>query len=153
LLKGFAASVGVSAVRNSAALQWRFLGNRDRRYNIFIARRGNVVVGYAVTRHMRMKGHEASALVDMVFAYNDRRVGNALLAACSDEAHRNGAEVIATIANPNSNLVPILRRNGYLRTSEDFSLVIQAPKGSREAEILSRAFKDWHITWFDHDYV
>lgn len=151
-LEALAAPFRVAAVRDAATLRWRFLTNRDRRYEIFIARRAGTVVGYAVARHMLMRGHSALALVDVAFDPSDRRAGAVLVAACTAEARHRKVDLIATILNPSSPLLPTLRRNGYIRTPEKFSLVVQA-LGPSEGGVLAGAFKDWHITWFDHDYV
>jgi hypothetical protein len=152
-LAAFMARQGVTAVRNRETLNWRFASYADRAYRIFVARRHGAVVGYVVTRRMRLKHLSALALVDIAFDSSDRAAGTALLRRCDHEAVRSRADVAATIVNPASPLLGDLRRAGYLETPETFTLVVHAPKDAPPPVFDERLFARWHLTWFEHDYV
>lgn len=152
LLEAVSAPFHAVARRSAVILNWRFAGLEMRGYQIFIARKAGRPVGYLVLRRMKMKGLDALALVDFAFDPKDLRAGRAVLAACRQEAVRQGVDVIATTLNPHSPFLPFLRRAGFFKTPETFKLVVHTPKGSPLA-FDSELFANWHLTWFDHDYV
>jgi hypothetical protein len=152
-LEAFMRGIAVTAVRSREILNWRFAGYPERAYRIFIARRAGRVAGYLVTRRMPLKHLTALAVVDLAFDPADRAAGRALLRRADDEAKRARVDVAATIANPHSPLTPFLRRAGYLRTPESFTLVVHAPKDAPPPALTPDLFARWHLTWFEHDYV
>lgn len=152
-LDAFMARQQVTAVRNRETLNWRFTGCPDRAYRIFVARRGDRFAGYVVTRRMQLKHLSALALVDFAFDPDDTAVGHALLRRCDHEAVKAGVDVSATIVNPASPFAPILRRTGFLKTPEAFTLVVHAPKDAPPPAFNADLFARWHLTWFEHDYV
>jgi hypothetical protein len=151
-LARFTASHAVTAVRDAQTLDWRFARYRERGYRTFAARRGEEFVGYVVTRIMPMKHLRAMALVDLAFDPQDREAGAALLGRCDAEAIRARVDVAAAIVNPHSPFAAWLRRFGYLRSPEQFTLVVHAPK-TMSPPLDETTFARWHVTWFDHDYV
>ncbi len=152
-LADFTAARAVAAVRTREILNWRFASYPERAYRIFVARERGRVVGYVVTRRMAMKHLQALAVVDLAFDPACERVGAALLQRCDREAMLARADVAATILNPHSPFARYLRRFGYLRTPESFTLVVHAPKDASAPSFGAELFSSWHVTWFDHDYV
>ena len=152
-LAEFMAAQQITAVRTREVLNWRFASAPGREYRILVARKAGRVAGYAVTRRMALKHLDALALVDIAFDPADRSVGEALLRRCDRDAKRAHVDVAAAIMNPSSPFVPYLRRAGYLKTPEAFTLVVHAPKGSTDPPFTEKLFAGWHLTWFEHDYV
>jgi hypothetical protein len=140
------------ADRTVESLNWRFAQLKDRGYKIIVARRGGVFCGYVVTRAMPMKDLTSLAVVDILFAPDDEPAGDALLARAIDEAYAAGADVCACLVNPQGRYFSFLKKRGFLRTPETFTLILHEPPDSpkRLAEVPAA---DWHLTWFDHDYV
>ena len=149
----FMNGVNVSAIRTREALNWRFTGCKGRTYRIFTAYRQGRAVGYAVTRRMRLKSLDAFALVDIAFLPDDHSVARSLLDRCTDEAIKSQADATATIANAQSFLVKHLRKSGFLRTHEAFTLVVKTPKHMPGPGLAEALFPQWHLTWYEHDYV
>lgn len=152
-LAAFTARWEIGAVRDRTILNWRFRGCPGRAYRIFVARRDGRFAGYAVTRVMSLKHLRGLVLVDVAFDPADRGAGAALLARCDREAMRARADVAAALVNPSSPVLPHLRRFGYLKTPEAFTLVVRAAKDAPEPAFGEALFPRWHLTWFDHDYV
>jgi len=152
VLESLAGRFKTMAVRTPEILNWRFKGLSTRTYSCFVAKRAGVVIGYMVLRKLQMKGLEAMALVDMAYDPADSASGRELMRACTREAIRGGADLVATILNPNSPFRGLLTRAGFLQTSESFKLVVHRPKSST-LQLDASSFPHWHLTWFDHDYV
>ena len=142
----------LAALRSVGVLNWRFTGNADRKYRILLARDGAVPVGYAVLRRMAMKSFDALALVDFLFDLGRPEVGHALLRQVHRIARAEGVDLSATMISSESPYLSILWRWGFLPTPEKFTLITHEPKNGRH-RINDRPFSDWHLTWFDHDFV
>jgi hypothetical protein len=101
---------------------------------------------------MPMKDLTSLAIVDMLFDAGDQAAGDALLGRAIDEAYAAGADVCACLINPLGRYFAFLKQRGFFRTPESFTLILHEPPDSpkRVADIPPA---DWHLTWFDHDYV
>jgi hypothetical protein len=99
-----------------------------------------------------MKELKSLAIVDVLFAPGDTAVGNALVNRALDEAKAARADVCACLLNPLGSYYAFFKKRWFLKTPEAFTLIVHEPPNSslRLAEI---APADWHLTWFDHDYV
>ncbi len=142
----------LAALRTAPILNWRFTRNARRGYRILLATRDGRPVGYAVTRRMPMKVFDTLALVDLLYDPDEPAVGNALLGAVHRMAVASGVDLATTMAAPHNPYLGTLRRWGFLRTPEGFTLITHEPKGGRLG-LGDRPFADWHLTWFDHDFV
>jgi hypothetical protein len=149
----FARIVKIAATRTRRILNWRFAEFPERDYEMFVARRKNTIVGYAVTRRMPMKDLDTLAIVDLAFDPADGAAGKALIGHCDREARRLRVEAAAAILNPASPLLPYLQRSGFLKSPEAFTLVVHTPHARTDLNLTTAEFPHWHLTWFDHDYV
>ena len=99
-----------------------------------------------------MKNLTSLAIVDVMFGEDDRATATALINHALGEARRESADVCACMLNELSPYYPTLKRHGFLRTPETFTLILHEPPASPHR--LSEAPPaDWHLTWFDHDFV
>jgi hypothetical protein len=142
----------VTALRSVAIANWRFAGNTDRLYRIILARRAGELVGYAVVRCMAMKTLDTLALVDIGYDPYDLPTADALLHAVHRMAIEERVDVVATVLNPKSPYRSVLRRWGFIPTPESFTLITHEPR-TGSTNLHERPFDEWHITWFDHDFV
>lgn len=141
----------LAAVRNAKTLNWRFFGDSGRAYNAFLAKRAGKVVGYVVIREMPMREFNTLAVVDILHDPDDVDAADALLSVVHEEAKRRKVDLASAALPPGSPFRPALSRRGFLRTPEFFTLITHEPKGVDR--ITSRPQSDWHLTWFDHDFV
>jgi hypothetical protein len=151
-LEAVSRQLGMHTRRSAALLNWRFFDCPDRSYQVYLARGVTPGLGYVALRPMRMHDFEALAVVDLVFPPDRPDVGRALLRQMHRVALETRVDLAACMLNPASPLLPVLRRFGFLRTPEAFSLVVHQPKGS-PMPVDAETFQHWHYTWLDHDYV
>jgi hypothetical protein len=144
--------LGLHALRTAAVLNWRFFQCPDRSYLVFVARNAGQCLGYVALRRMPMHEFDTLAIVDLVFPSARPDVGRALLAAVHDRAVGMQVDLAVCMFNANSPLIPVLRRCGFLRTSEAFTIIVHQPKDA-SFRVDMETLKNWHYTWFEHDYV
>jgi hypothetical protein len=63
-----------------------------------------------------------------------------------------GVDIAVTMLSEHSPLRPLLRRWGFVASPEQFTLVLHEPRATRQ-NLAARPPQDWHVTWFDHDFV
>lgn len=141
-----------SSLRNSAILNWRFTGSSEGKYRILITKERDRIVGYAVLRRMKMNTFDVLAIVDILFSPDRNDAGRTLLNSVHEMALRSGVEMSACMLNQFDPLCPALRKCGYLKTPETFSLFIHEPKG-KDPHFSEASYAKWHLTWFDNDAV
>jgi predicted N-acetyltransferase YhbS len=141
-----------SALRNATILNWRFAGYASVTYQILVVKEEGKIIGYTVLRHMDMNRFDVLAIVDILFSPDRIDAGKALLNAVHKIALQLNVEMSACMLNPYSPLCPILKKYGYLKTPETFSLFIHEPKGT-SPHFSEDSFEKWHLTWFDNDAV
>ncbi len=140
------------AERTPEILNWRFVNFPWREYRLVVARRGREMQGYIALRKMPMQGFETLAIVDLLYPPENPGIGQALLDQAFTIALKEGVELISCLINPHSEMLPLLKRNLYLRTPQSFTLIVHEP-GGKEQRLTGQTFVGWHLTWFDHDYV
>jgi hypothetical protein len=141
-----------SAVRNSTILNWRFGGSPAVTYQILVVKEKGDIIGYLVLRRLEMKRFDVLAIVDILFSPDRLDAGKSLMNAVHNTALKLDVEMTACLLNPYDPLCPILKKCGYFRTPETFSLIVHEPKGATP-QFSKNSFNKWHLTWFDHDAV
>jgi hypothetical protein len=142
----------LAAERTSQMLNWRFATFADRGYRIALATTGDRLRGYVVTRAMPMKELTALAVVDILFDPADTAAGNALVNTALDQVRHANADVCAAIVNPHGPYLALLKRHGFIRTPESFTVIVHDPN-DQPLNLTAIPPADWHFTWFDHDFV
>lgn len=152
-LKELSSAFVIGAVKTSENLNWRFKELPYRNYQIWVASdEAGKLLGYLVLREMPLKEFRGLAVVDLLFSSEHPEYGHALLRRAYEEARNRKVDLLATVLNPESPYQPVLQRWGFFKTPESFNLVVNTPKNSPHVTLQNR-FRDWHITWFDHDFV
>jgi hypothetical protein len=151
-LKAVSGQFKLAALRTVPILNWRFAGNADRGYRIFLAREGDRPVGYIVVRRMPMREFDALAIVDLLFDHARPDVGHALLRRAHQLAVSQGVDIAVAMLSEHSPFRHILRLWGFVESPEQFTLVLHEPRNAR-LKLAARPPQDWHVTWFDHDFV
>ena len=142
----------IAAARTVETLNWRFATLKDREYRIHAATKNGALAGYIVTRKMPMKQLTSLAVVDVLFAANDHGVANALINAALREAKRKSVDVVACLLSADGPYYRAFKRNLFLRTPESFTLILHEPPDAKH-RLSDAPPADWHLTWFDHDFV
>ena len=150
--EAFSQALPTLAVRSAAVLAWRFGAGSERDYRIAVARRAGIVVGSVVTRVMTMHGLRTLAVVDLAALPRDRGALDALFVYVDGVARRERVDVASALSTPAGAFVGALRRAGYLRAPESLTLLTQSAPQSGPL-VDERFLRDWHLSWFDHDFV
>jgi len=151
-LQSVAGQFKLAALRTVPILNWRFTGNADRGYRIFLVRDGNRPAGYIVLRRMPMREFDTLAVVDLLFDHTRLDVGHALLRRAHRLAISEGVDIAVAMMSEHSPFRRILRRWGFVESPEQFTLIVHEPRNARRT-LATRPPQDWHVTWFDHDFV
>jgi predicted N-acetyltransferase YhbS len=139
-------------LRDSSILNWRTVDSPARKYQLLVAKEEGNIVGYVILRRMIMKQFDVLAIVDILFSPERFDVGKSLLNAAHDRALQLNVDMSTCLFNPYDPLCPVLKKCGYFKTPETFSLFVHEPKGKRP-NFSKASFDKWHLTWFDHDSV
>ena len=150
LLSALAGQFKLAALRSVPILNWRFTGNPDRGYRIFLARDKERPAGYIVLRRMPMREFDTLAIVDLLFDQARPDVGHALLRSAHRLAVFEGVDIAVMMLSEHSPFRRLLRLWGFMESPEQFTLILHEPEPHRLAQ---RPAQDWHVTWFDHDFV
>ena len=141
-----------TALRNSTILNWRFAGSSFVKYHLLVTKEEGNIIGYVVLRRLGMNGFDVLAIVDILFTPDRIDVGKSLLNAVHKMALQLNVEISACLLNPYDPLCPTLKKCGYLKSPEIFSLFLHEPKGTSH-HFSKDSFDKWHLTWFDNDAV
>ena len=68
------------------------------------------------------------------------------------QALEEKVDLASIVINPSSSIFKYLVRFGFLKTPESFTVVVNEPK-RKDFEFNEKNFCNWHITWFDNDFV
>jgi hypothetical protein len=140
------------ALRNANILNWRFPDFPGRTYQIHLAFENSKPAGYVVLRRMKMMGFDVLGIVDILFQPGRNDIGQALLSAIHQVAVESKVDMCACLLSPYSPFLPILKRFGYIKTPQSFTLIVHKPK-DETITVDEKAFEHWHLTWFDNDYA
>jgi hypothetical protein len=104
-----------STVRDSAWVQWRFLSSPLRKYDVVLAFRDGVAVGYRAI-HVAKTERKTSAFLGEILAPNsDRAAQDSLIAEAITSAYNAGADILAALAVPGTAHYALLREAGFIR--------------------------------------
>ena len=142
----------VCTVPDCEVLNWRYFLAPNRNYKIFVLKKDEQIRGYVSTRKMIMKNYETIAILELVTLKDDFTAANALLSACTSYSKKENVDLIATSLKVNSLQINLYKRNGFIKTSQNFKILSHQSNRS-DKSYCKNLFKDWNVTWFEHDYV
>jgi hypothetical protein len=140
----------IHALRNPETIANRFAAFGRRCYRIMAVGEG-ANLGYIVLRQTRLRDFSATVVVDVVAPPGNERVISSLLLHACDAGLRAGSDVVTCLSAEGTRLASALRANAFLRTPEFFTLICDP--GARSMLSSNGLIQDWHLSWFDHDYV
>jgi len=133
--------------RDAAYLAWKYERCPHRRYARWEARRGEDLVGFAVSRHEDYRGLRLGWIVDVFTDAADRAARSALVSAVlADFRHARVAR--AQAFSLNAALGAELVRHGFSRGPSPMQFCVHAPAGSED--VLTDPGR-WHVTFGDSD--
>lgn len=142
----------ICSERSVESLNWRFSNFEDRDYRIFVSQKNSTPSGYLVARLMPMKQFLCIAIVDLVVLNDDKTSFNALMKKCFSIAREEKADLVASALTDHDILKNSFHRAGFFTSKEKFTIVGHFPKNGF-INLSNFNFADFHMNWFDHDYV
>jgi hypothetical protein len=142
----------ISSLKSIDELNKRFESISGRNYIKFKYEENGLVLGYAVTRIMQMKGFKTLAIVDIVCCNKRGEVVTQLIQKCIKFGKENGVDLIATLLCKQSVVIGNYHRLGFIKSSIKFKMI--AHFGNNEfLNSYSDSLKNWPFTWYEHDYI
>jgi hypothetical protein len=120
-------------VRDGAWVAWRYLTAPGASYSVWLAERSGEPVGYCVASTRTVDGRQTGYLCELLTAAGDDGARHSLVRAAVDALAGAGAESVATLATPGTDLDRTLRRAGFLTSWGDFSAqIVTLQPGARQ---------------------
>jgi hypothetical protein len=142
---------GFLAVRDSAWVNWRFLGSPLDRYEVIAARRHGTLAGYLAFRFAESGERVNVKLAELWCSPDDRGVFDTLLLELLARARSRRAQLISTLAVPDTWPFHALRRGGFF-AGADFSVQMVPLSAAPSADAL-RARHHWFMSGADFDVI
>lgn len=139
---------GACVRRDAAYVRWRYREAPHKEYRIIEARRGDVLTGFAVSRHEDYRGMRLGWIVDLFAASDDQATRHALIAQVMREfadAKVARAQVLCTLAP----LAEDLKRHGFF-SGEAKGHLVARPNGVSDSPATDS--RRWHIVFGDGDW-
>jgi GNAT superfamily N-acetyltransferase len=141
------ASYRMCVRRDAAYLSWKYRDCPHRRYDLWEARRGGELIGFAASRHEDYRGLRLGWLLDVFADASDREAKVALISAVLDDFRAAGV-ARAQAFSMNVALAEDLRRCGFWRGPSPMLFCVHAREAAPEV------FGDlggWHVVFGDSD--
>jgi GNAT superfamily N-acetyltransferase len=137
------------AERTAAYLEWKFRRPPHLRYEIFEARRGAELEGYAVVRATIRNGARLALLVDLFADPDDRETIDALLDRMRSWARERGSARIQTFTF-DRRIAARLASKGFMIVDSPMQFCLRIRSGHVD-ESFFRDTSRWHVTFGDSD--
>lgn len=141
------------SLKSTRYMNWRYLDPRVGGNRVFLATRGDEVVGFAVTRVNRREPKTPVGYVMELAAlpgYGD--AASALLSHAVEDLYGQGVNLVLALAVKGNPVENVYSRNGFLDSRERLMYFLN-PVGDFDG---GEAMKGWHasrihFSWGDHD--
>jgi len=147
-----AENTGLSIVRDSAWVRWRYLECPSFAYRILLAERGGVPAGYTAYRVERGARSTLGYIAEVVATGANNTIMRMLIRETVRRLRSEGAEVAATQAPPWTPYFRALRRAGFLWSWGDFSVQL-VPLDDSLPMALLRDPRSWTMWGGDYDSI
>jgi hypothetical protein len=143
--------------RERSYLNWRYVNHPYHDYTIFSVERDNALLGYAVLRIQELSGLQTGFIADLLTLPGESGVAETLIEAVVAESKAKGCDMVSCLMLTHLPYAASLRRSGFLLAPSRVmpqELYLGARNNSTSLEdTFVHDFKNWYITWGDHDRV
>ena len=140
-----------ASVRDSAWVNWRFLGSPLRRYQVMAARRDGQTLGYVAFRIVKSDARVSIHLAEIITASDEIPARDQLMAVLVERALAAGAETIVTLAIPETSTARWLRSRGFFQ-GPGFSVQLVPLATDLPLERLKNR-REWLLNGADFDVI
>lgn len=147
LWKRTRASYAMCVRRDAVYLNWKYVQCPHRSYALWEARRGEQLVGFAVSRHVDHQGLRLGWILDVFTDAEDQPAQNALIAEVLEDFRRAGV-ARAQAFSMNNSLATAFRSRGFVpgRSPMQFCVRSRVP----DQGVLKTPGR-WHVVFGDSD--
>ncbi|MFC2002742.1 GNAT family N-acetyltransferase [Chloroflexota bacterium] len=153
----FSKSYDIMVTRNRAYLTWRYLEKPSDEYRIFVAERGEKLVGAIVVKCAEQVDFMIGFIMDMLSTPEEPEAGKELISAAVDHFAARQIDMAGCLMLPGAAYSRNLKGMGFVKAPKSLlpqemyldvnNLVPQYQKASFVNP------KNWFVTWGDHDVV
>jgi GNAT superfamily N-acetyltransferase len=139
--------------RSSEYLNWRYCDPRAGNYEVYLAEKGEELLGYAVAGVNRAReDYPVGYVADLVVGGDGGDVSAALLEHVVDRLNVEGVNIVLGLAVKGSGVESAYASSGFVDSRERLELFITPVGDSRVSEAV-KGFKPErvHYSWGDHD--
>jgi len=147
------------AVRDSVFMNWRYARIPMRKYSILLAKGGNRIVGYLISRSATVLGIKSSFIVDFLFESSTLgwAAGHSLVDATIEKFKKEESHLVCCLSLPHTEEYRLLKSHGFFTCPEifkphPFHLVAQVHDKTVERKYLDN-LKHWYWSLGDYDVV
>jgi len=133
--------------RDAAYLNWKYVSCPHREYGLWEARRGEQLVGIAVSRQVEHEGLRLGWVLDVFADAGDRTAKDALLSAVLDDFRRGGV-ARAQAFSMNRALGDDLLRRGFFPGPSPMQFCVRSQVADEGA---LHDLERWHVVFGDSD--
>lgn len=147
----------ISLIRDAEYLNWRFVRNPVGNYCIFRAETCGEISGYIVLKFVNNFGLKTGYIVDLLTLPGQTEVANALVGTAINYFIDSDMDISACMIMKNQSYVKQLHSYGYIKIPsflfpKDVYLGVRNNTGEFSNELLGD-WRNWNISWGDHDRV
>jgi Acetyltransferase (GNAT) domain len=140
-----------STIRDRHWVDWRFLSPPSQRYELNLARRAGVAVGYSAHTLVQSRQAMTAHLAELFVARTDAAAHDTLLSELIASSVAAGAESLSTLAVPGSSQYRWLRRAGFI-PRQAFSVQL-VPLDAQLPHSLMLDPDQWNLSGADFDVI
>ena len=147
----------VSVIRDASYLNWRFVRNPTEEYRILQAEQDGELVGYVVLKLADDFGLRVGYVADLLALPGDGAIVRALVEVALDYFRMQEMDMAGCLMMRSLPYERQLRRLGFLKVParlfpQDIHLGVRNNTGEFSDNLL-RDWRNWNISWADHDRV
>jgi hypothetical protein len=140
-----------STIRDRHWVDWRFLSSPSQRYELNLARRAGVAVGYSAHSLVESQQAKTAHLAELFVARADGAAHDTLLSELIETLVAAGAESLSTLAVPGTLQYRWLRRAGFI-PRDAFSVQL-VPLSAQLPHALMLDPNQWNLSGADFDVI
>ena len=146
-------------IRNRVFMNWRYSRMPVRKYNIYLAKAENYIVGYIISRLVTLEGIKSNFIVDFLFESSTLgwTAGHFLVKRVIEEFNNEMIDVIFSLLLPHTEEYRILKDHGFIVCPKifkpyPFHLVSQIHDKNLQKKLLDDN-SYWYWSLGDYDVI
>lgn len=148
--KSFSKNFSHTVNRNQKYMTWRFLEN-PKSYQLTGVYRQGELIALAVYRCEEKYGVLMTYLADLLWQPGESGAALSLMQTLSDELRREGIAMMTSLVTDQEEVQKVFRQAGFRKMPKP--LMPHGIHFTVKGENLSASYRDWYLSWSDHDIV